>query len=79
MILGSAWAWAVVGVAIFLLVGVLAALALGLVPLPREAVRRRQAPDADVVRGVELPAEVPEQTAGEAAAEADRLDRGADA
>ena len=79
MILGAAWAWALAGIAAFLLLGVLVAVLLGLVGSSREAVRGTGTPDPDVAGGVELPEEGPERTAAETAAEAERLERERDA
>lgn len=79
MILAEAWAWALAGIAAFLVVGLLVALALGVVGMPGDFLRRRRTPDREVVRGVEVPPEVPERTPAEAAAEAERVEREPDA
>jgi hypothetical protein len=79
VIVADAWAWAVAGIVAFLFLGVLVAVVLGAVGMPGDALRRRRTPEGEVVGGVETPAEVPERTAEETAAEAERLERERDA
>ena len=79
MILAEAWAWALAGIVAFLALGLLVALLLGVAGMPADVLRRRRRPQGEVVGGVETPAEVPERTAEEAAAEADRIERDRDA
>ena len=58
------WAWGLIGVGVFLTVGIAFSLALGLVGVPGDAVRRGRQGVAlrrPVVHGVELPPEVPEE------------------
>lgn len=61
--IAAAWPWVLVGILGFLVVGVLAALALGLLGTPSDFLRRlgqtlRRRPRVE--RGTELPDEVPE-------------------
>ncbi|HSL64716.1 MAG TPA: hypothetical protein VK874_08665 [Gaiellaceae bacterium] len=79
MIVAAAWAWAIAGIVAFLFLGVLVAVVLGAVGMPGDFLRRRRTPEGEVVAGVETPAEVPERTAEETAAEAERLERERDA
>jgi hypothetical protein len=61
--IAAAWAWGILGVVVFLGIGLLAALMLGLLGAPFEVFRR--------VEGEPEPSEVPELTAEETAAEVD--------
>jgi hypothetical protein len=57
-VIADTWVWALVGIVVFLVLGLGAALLLGLLAAPWGAMRRR-APERDVVAGVEVPDEVP--------------------
>lgn len=72
------WAWGLLGVIVFLAVGLLAAVALGLVGAPVTFLRRagQTATAPRIEDGVELPPEVPELTAEEASAEVDEREDG---
>jgi hypothetical protein len=62
-VIAATWAWAAAGIVLFLLVGLALMLALGLLGLPGDAVRRLWQTATlrrRVERGVELPDEVPE-------------------
>jgi hypothetical protein len=63
----AAWAWALIGVAAFLALGLLAALALGSAGLGGDFARRfvqTASLRRKVHRGVELPDEVPDPSPG---------------
>jgi hypothetical protein len=71
--IASAWAWALGGIVVFLVVGLLAMLALGLIGLPGTFARRvgQTAAGERSEGGRPVPDEVPDASAAETAARAE--------